>query len=389
MGTPPNQIPLINGSPYGQTGGLAPGSVPSFDGVSVLGGTAMRNRILNGDLRIDQALAGAALVVNAAAYGFGPDKFKGFGTGAAGVFSLQQQNATPPAGFTNYLRATVTTPDAAPAAGSIYIIEHDIEGTYLQDFGWGAAGAQKAALGIWVRSSILGTFSACLENAAQNRSQVIQFAIAAVNTWQFVPLIFIGDVAGVWLKTAGVGVRVIINLGSGVNFQTGTTGAWVATTSFGATTDTKFISTNGATFDYTGFQLEPGSGCTNFEQRPLGDMIRLCMREFFKTFSPATAPASNVGINTGEIIIAAARAGALADVFQVRYPVQMRTAANVLSFNPAAVNGLVRDETAGVDGSGFTFLSNTVDGFSATANGNAVTVVGNILGVHLTVDARL
>jgi len=88
----------------------APASVPVVDLIS------LRNRIINGDMRVDQRNAGAAVTVNSAVYTYAVDRWAGFGQAADGVFTLQQLSATPPEGFTNYLRATVTTADAAIGA---------------------------------------------------------------------------------------------------------------------------------------------------------------------------------------------------------------------------------------------------------------------------------
>lgn len=351
--------------------------------------TGMRNRIVNGDMRIDQANGGAAVSVNA----FGPfnsvDKWRAFGTGAAGAFSLQQLSATPPNGFTNYLRATVTTAEAVPAAASLYYLYHKVEGTYCQDLQFGiAANTQSVVLSFVVRSSVAGTYSGALRNSSGNRSYVFQFTINAANTWETKSIAIAADASGTWLTTPGVGLDLGIDLGSGANSRNATSG-WQASAIIGATGTTQLIATNAATFDITGVQLEPGVVATPFEQRPLGDMLRLCQREFCKSFSVATAPVVNLGVNTGDHIFMAGIAGATAQFSRIYFPTAMRAGPTITTYNSSAANGQVRDLTAAADCSGTATFNNSDNGFSVSCTGAAGTTVGGRLSLHWTADARL
>lgn len=386
---PPVQIPFMNGKPYGQQGGLAPGSVPSFDGVSVLGGTAMRNRMVNGDFRIDQVNAGAVVVCNSVVTQRGPDKWRPFGAVAAGVFSLQQANATPPPGFTNYLALIATTADAAPAAGTIYALNANIEGTYMQDMQFGlAANVQQVTLSFWMRSSLTGLFSGSLRNNGGARSFPFTFNYVTAATWQWISVTFPVDTAGAWLTTAGVGMQISIDLGCGANSR-GAAGSWQAINVMGVTGAVALLGTLNATLDLTGFQLEPGSAATNFEQIPLDESLRRCQREFQKSFGQVTAPVQNVGTLTGEQRWQALLAGALTDRCSVTLPVVMRAVPVITLLNPSGANAQVRDESAAADcaASG---TQNIVDRyFEIFTTGAAGTAVGNTLGVHWTADARL
>jgi hypothetical protein len=261
---------------------------------SVIGGLGFRNRIINGDMRIDQRNEGASVSVSTGAQPYGVDRWNGQGTAAAGVFSLQRSTSTPPEGFTNFTRITTTTADASPAAGSVYNFRHQIEGNNLQDFQFGAATAKTVTISFWVRSSLTGTFSGAFSNSAFNRGYPFTYAISVANTWEQKSIAIAGDTTGTWLTDSGIGLRVYFDLGSGSTYR-GTAGAWAASGLIGATSAVRVISTLSATFDLTGVQLEVGNAATEFERRPFGAEFLLCERYFEKNTpnKPGTANDAN------------------------------------------------------------------------------------------------
>jgi hypothetical protein len=185
-----------------------------------------------------------------------------------------------------------------------------------------------------------------------------------------------------------VGIYVSIDLGSGANLR-GTAGAWAAANNTGATGAVSLLATNGATFDFTGDQLEPGTIATTFEQSPFGDMLRLCQREFSKSFALGTAPVQSLGTTTGEYTFPATQAGATTNRMGTIYlPVTMRATPTVTTFNPAAANAFVRDEDGAVDCTA-TSTSASDSSIQMGCTGHAAVTVGRKLGVHWTADARL
>ena len=235
-----------------------------------------RNRIINGDMRIDQRNAGAAVTVNADAAFFASDRFQAAGQGTDGVYTIQQSTVAP-AGFVNSIVATVTTADASIGSTQQYNIQQHIEGLNCSDLGWGTANAQTVTLSFWVRSSVTGTFSGALRNSAANRSYPFTYTINAANTWEKETITIAGDTSGTWLTTNGIGVNVIWTLGAGTG-RLGTANSWQGANYQGVTGQTQLISTVGATFYLTGVQLEIGTAATAFEYRPYGLELQLCQR---------------------------------------------------------------------------------------------------------------
>ena len=240
-------------------------------------GIGFRNRIINGDMRIDQRNAGAAVTVNTTTNTYGVDRFFGAGQSAAGVFTTQRSTVAP-AGFINSTVVTVTTADASLAAsGRTYGFGQNIEGFNISDLGWGAAGASSVTISFWIQSSVTGSYSATLFNLVYGAGYVASFTINSANTWEYKTITIPGSTSGSWSSNNSIGIRLWISLGCGSAFKV-TAGAWNNGFGFAATGGVDLISTNGATFYITGVQLEAGSVATPFERRDYGRELMMCQR---------------------------------------------------------------------------------------------------------------
>ena len=238
-----------------------------------------RNRIINGNMVIDQRNAGASITPTDGQYSV--DRFQGR-LNVAGKFTLQQNSGsvTPPAGFTNYLGAVSTSAYSIGTSETCLIVQA-VEGLNSADLAWGTASAASVTLSFWVRSSLTGTFSGALQNSAGNRSYPYSYTISAANTWEQKSIVIAGDTTGTWLTTNGIGISLRFNLGSGSTFL-GTAGAWAASGLNGATGSVSVVGTNAATFYITGVQLEAGSVASPFERRDYGRELMMCQRYYWQ-----------------------------------------------------------------------------------------------------------
>jgi hypothetical protein len=263
------------------------GSNAVFSGVaSPPNSMGFRNRIINGDMRIDQRNAGASVTVNTSPV-FTVDRFY-CAANASGVYTAQR-STTAPAGFTNSVILTVTTPRTSIAAGDVYGIRQAIEGFNTADLGWGGASAQSVTLSFWVRSSITGTYTVSFFNAAFNRSYVATYTINAANTFEQKTITIAGDTTGTWATDNTASITVYWDLGSGSTYN-GTAGAWAAAGAIRTSGSTNWISTNGATFYITGVQLEAGSVASPFERLDYGRQLLQCQR-YYEQYGMQTSAA--------------------------------------------------------------------------------------------------
>ena len=142
-------------------------------------------------------------------------------------------------------------------------------------------------------------------------------------------------------------------------------------------------------FEITNIKLEEGDSATAFEAEPIQVGLEAAQRRYQSSFAPGTTPAQNIGTDTGEEQFPAPLAGAVAmPLGRVTFPVQMKAAPTVSTYNPSAANSQARDETAAASCSSTSTGNITAKGFNITTTGNAATAAGNIIGVHWTADAR-
>jgi hypothetical protein len=246
-------------------------------------GISFKNRIINGNMAIDQRNAGASVSVSGGAYTL--DRWYYDPSASLSWYTFQQNggSVTPPAGFSNYLGITSTGANT-PTSGQFSVVSQYIEGFNTADLNFGTANAKTITLSFWVRSSLTGTFAGALQNSAVNRSYPFSYTISSANTWEQKSITVVGDTTGTWIgATNGVGLRVVFNLGTGSNYQ-GTAGAWTGADRRSVTGATNISATNGATFYITGVQLEVGTQATTFTLAggSYGAELQLCQRYYYR-----------------------------------------------------------------------------------------------------------
>jgi hypothetical protein len=240
------------------------------------------NRIINGDMRIDQRNAGASVTasnINTITYTL--DRWAYF-CSQASKFTLQQNAAsvTPPVKFSNYLGITSSSAYSV-LTGDYFFIRQYIEGFNFADAAFGTANATTITLSFWIRSSLTGTFAGSLTNSAADRSYPFTYTISAANTWEYKTITIAGDTTGTWVgATNGAGAVITFSLGTGSTFS-GTAGAWAAGNFISVTGATSVVGTLNATWYITGVQLEVGSVATPFERRDYGRELAMCQRYYW------------------------------------------------------------------------------------------------------------
>jgi hypothetical protein len=238
------------------------------------------NKIINGDMAIDQRNAGAVSTPASSSYTL--DRYQCYQS-TAGKYSVQQNSGSVAtlAGMPPTYLGVVSLSAYSVSASDYYYIQQTIEGLNCGDLHFGAAIASTITISFWVRSSLTGTFSGHVTNSAYNRNYIFTYTISAANTWEQKTITIAGDQSGTWLTTNGAGIRVAFTLAAGSS-QVGTAGSWGSTWIPGATGTTSVVGTNGATWYVTGVKLEVGTVATPFVPDDYNTSLWKCFRYYEK-----------------------------------------------------------------------------------------------------------
>jgi hypothetical protein len=240
-----------------------------------------RNRIINGDMRIDQRTAGASQLLADTGI-FKVDRWSlSLSTGLYSKLTAGRDlNAVAlPAGFTSYLGLEVTTA-ATPVAADFGQLRQAIEGFNIAGLNWGTANALPVTLSFRVRASVTGTYAGVLQNSGSTHTYAFTYAVSAANTWETKTVTIPGPTVGSWNVGNGIGAYVTFNLGTGSTQSTATVGSWIAGNFLNVTGTVNLVANAAATWYLAGVQLEEGPIATAFERRGYQQELAMCQRYF-------------------------------------------------------------------------------------------------------------
>ena len=268
-----------------------------IDGVQLpnAGALSSRNRIINGDFRVDQRNDGSAVTSPSGGNAYVMDRwFIGRFNDTTGTFTCERSTTTA-GNFVNSAKVSVTAAQSSVPSNAVYGFTQAVEGLNVGDLAFGTSAAQYVTLSFNVRSSVTGTFAGRLYNSANNRSYIFQYTISSANTFEYKTVSIPGDTSGTWLTTNGIGIGISFDLGYGTNFE-GTANAWQAGEKVRASGNVRLINTNSATWFVAGVQLEVGEKATPFEHRSYGDELQRCLRYYNRVAEGFSHSISNMAI---------------------------------------------------------------------------------------------
>ncbi len=241
-----------------------------------------KNKIINGAMLIDQRNGGAA---NTNSNGYHLDRFRTQVSGMDQLVQTYQQVNDGPTGFTKSLKITTTTPETSIDASSEYLsVYQKIEGINLQDLAYGTNNAKPVTVSFYVKSSITGTFGYTVyRNETQDRSINKTYTINNANTWERKTITLEGDTVQAIGNDANDNWWNVWHLAASSSYMTSPNPHWgnySGTNWAGYHEQNGVITTNGATWQITGVQLEVGRNATDFEHRLYAEELALCKRYY-------------------------------------------------------------------------------------------------------------
>lgn len=286
--------------------------------------SAGKNKIINGDMNIDQRFSGAA----SSATSYTVDRWTCFRTSTNGGTFTTQQVADAPSGFTYSLKASNVTNSTA---STVWIYQQYVEGYNVQSFNLGSASASTFTLSFWVKSTTVGTYSGHFSNGVSGspRTYVFTYTINSANTWEKKTITAVGDTSGTWYKDNRTGIKVLFNIGTG-----GTEGplnAWSSADNVRASGAVGLDNISSSSWQITGVQLELGSMATPFSTATgtIQGELAACQRYYQRLSGTSIQIVTGMAEATTDVI------------FPIPSAVQMRATPTSIEYSaPIVYNGV-------------------------------------------------
>ena len=240
-----------------------------------------RNLIINGAMQVAQR--GTSSTVS----GYGTvDRFNNNFGGADEALTQAQvdlsSSDTPySSGFRKAFKITNGNQTSGAGAADYVNIFTKLEAQDIASSGWNYLSSSSfITFSFWIKSSVAQTMYARLN--ANDASKAFSFAVSATTSWQKITKTISGDSSLVFNNDNGIGMSIYIIPFYGTNYTTSghTNDAWITDSGSDQVTDmtSTWWTTNDATLEITGVQLEVGSVATDFEHRSFGQELALCQR---------------------------------------------------------------------------------------------------------------
>jgi hypothetical protein len=349
--------------------------------------TPVLNR--NPDFVLDQPNEGSSADLGASGQ-FLLDGWHGFTNGGSGRISTQRYASAPPPGFSHaWLINTLGT--FAPAPNAYAKAQTAIEGADFEPLQWGTPHPQPLSVDVCLQASNPGTYTAFLQNGANNLTYLLDFAVSAANAWQCFHKVVAGPTSGSWSDEPN-----LAGLYFGWNFYAGASlqappGVWTAG-NYASDSNTTQLVRSGMTLKIAALHIYPGQIALPYQPRRFAEELALDQRFARKSFPIGMKPTRNSGSAAGAVTIMApaARPNAGGAGTYVAYPPMFRpssgtnVATTFYSTNAASAN--CHDATKGTDSGAAMALNQGDSGFFLQCVLTPGTAPGDLLQVHYMID---
>ena len=264
------------------------GTLPAISGANLTGISSAgraHNLIINGAMLVAQR--GTSFTATGS---YPVDRFRPQWGGTDAnptVAQVDVASGTTPytSGFRKALKITNADQSNGAGTGDYMFIRYKVEAQDLAQSGWNYTSASSnVTLSFWVKSSVAQTFQCRLESQ-DGTKQNFPFEIGSLSadTWTKITKTIPGNSNITINNDTGTGMEIWWELFRGTDETNNsvTNDAWQAETSNRTKDQTStWYTTNTATFEITGVQLEVGDSATDFEHLSYAENLTKCERYF-------------------------------------------------------------------------------------------------------------
>ena len=268
-----------------------------------------RNIIINGDFRIAQR------ATSATAEGYQTvDRFT-YDAGGEDETITQAQvdvaSGTTPytLGFRKAWKLTNGNQTGGAGASDYVQPQYRFEAQDIANSGWNYTSSSSfITLSFWVKSSVAGDYTLNFETQDGTAYRYLMEYTLSADTWTKVTKTISGNSNLTFNNDNGHGATIMLYPYLGSTYvQADQENNWYASSNgkYGTTSTTSWWTTNDATWEITGIQLEAGSQATPFEHRSFGEELSLCQRYYqrWKGYSDHNGVGAGRGNGTSGVFV--------------------------------------------------------------------------------------
>ena len=311
--------------------------------------------------------------------------------------SLGAGSAVYALGFTKSFRIVNGNQTSGAGSGDSVGMSYRIEARDIRSSGWDYTNPNSfITLSFWIYASVGQTYYMRLRSMDGTSQQYVMSYTVSANTWTKVIKTIPGNSNIQFDDDVNQGLQINWNMFAGTNYtDSGVSlnawGAYDANAQFPDFTSTWFT-TNDATWNITGLQLELGTQATPFEHRSFGEELQLCKRYYQKSYAYGTVPGTSSSI-LGCIYSRYSDEVTNRMDLGTRFEVEMRTIPTVTAYSPSTgTANRVDDNSNGVgDTAAAVNTVSSLPKISARGIGGVVssTAFDNVGSYHFTAEAEI
>ncbi len=222
-------------------------------------------------------------------------------------------------GFRKSYKVTNGSQSGTPTNARIRL-EANLEAQDIAQSGWNYNSSSSfITLSFWVKSSVSMNFHGYIRTPdGTSQGYGFETGILSADTWTKIVKTIPGDSNLTFDNDAELGWNMVISMYHGTDYTTSgyTLNQWAAYNSSSRIPDqaSTWYTTNGATWEITGMQLEVGPVATPFEHRSHGDNLAACQRYFYQ-----------IKGNDNNIVAFGFAQSSNNNYFNIEFPQSMRT----------------------------------------------------------------
>ena len=239
-----------------------------------------KNLIINGAMQVAQRSTSATNIGLIVAYNT-VDRWRFADSATSTARFTETQSSDAPEGFGFSRKFEVTTAATTINSTDTQYTDQFIEAQDLQVLKYGTSKAESFTISFYVKCSVAAEMGLRIqhEDGGGNYSQ--SYTINNANTWEYKTITVPGNTVTAINNDNGRGFRIAFPFTAGSSRAGTNSTQWGNGDLFGAHTN-DFVTTNGATWQITGVQLEVGKNATEFQHRSYGEELALCQRYYQK-----------------------------------------------------------------------------------------------------------